>query len=63
MPVLTPLSQPLMTRLSGTLRPAGSVALGGRPDGIEDKNLYGTLVANERMEWDDLGLLIARASR
>jgi len=33
------------------------VALGGRPAGTVDKNLYGTMVPNERIEWDDLGLL------
>jgi ribosomal protein S18 acetylase RimI-like enzyme len=38
------------------------LALGGRPAGVEDKDLYGTLVANERIEWDDLGLLLERAS-
>jgi ribosomal protein S18 acetylase RimI-like enzyme len=38
------------------------LALGGRPAGIEDKNLYGVLVANERILWDDLGLLLERAS-
>jgi ribosomal protein S18 acetylase RimI-like enzyme len=38
------------------------LALGGRPAGVEDKNLYGTLVANERIMWDDLGVLLARAS-
>jgi len=38
------------------------LALGGRPAGMEDKDLYGTLVANERIEWDDLEILLARAS-
>jgi ribosomal protein S18 acetylase RimI-like enzyme len=38
------------------------LALGGRPAGIEDKDLYGTLVPNERIEWDDLRLLIERAT-
>jgi ribosomal protein S18 acetylase RimI-like enzyme len=38
------------------------LALGGRPAGVEDKDLYGTPVANERFEWDDLELLLARAS-
>jgi ribosomal protein S18 acetylase RimI-like enzyme len=38
------------------------LALGGRPAGVEDKDLYGTLVANERIEWDDLETLLARAS-
>jgi ribosomal protein S18 acetylase RimI-like enzyme len=38
------------------------LALGGRPAGIEDKDLYGTSVPNERIEWDDLGVLLARAS-
>jgi ribosomal protein S18 acetylase RimI-like enzyme len=37
------------------------LALGGRPAGIEDKNLYGTIVPNERILWDDLGVLLARA--
>jgi ribosomal protein S18 acetylase RimI-like enzyme len=36
------------------------LALGGRPAGIEDKNLYGTLVPNERIEWPDLAVLLAR---
>ncbi|MDB5692999.1 MAG: histone acetyltransferase and related acetyltransferase [Alphaproteobacteria bacterium] len=35
--------------------------LGGVPAGIEDKNLYGTLVPNERIEWRDLALLLERA--
>jgi ribosomal protein S18 acetylase RimI-like enzyme len=38
------------------------LALGGRPAGIEDKDLYGTIVPNERIEWDDLNVLAARAS-
>ena len=38
------------------------LALGGRPDGIEDKDLYGTLVPNELIRWDDLAALLARAS-
>ena len=38
------------------------LALGGRPAGIEDKDLYGTPVANERIEWDDLEILLTRAS-
>ena len=38
------------------------LALGGRPDGIEDKNLYGTFVPNERIVWDDLHLLLEKAS-
>jgi ribosomal protein S18 acetylase RimI-like enzyme len=37
------------------------VALGGRPAGIEDKNLYGTIVPNERIEWDEVGVLLERA--
>ena len=37
------------------------LALGGCPAGIEDKNLYGTLVPNERIDWPDLGLLLERA--
>jgi ribosomal protein S18 acetylase RimI-like enzyme len=37
------------------------VALGGRRAGIEDKDLYGTIVPNERIEWDDLGLLLEQA--
>ena len=38
------------------------LALGGRPAGVEEKDLYGTIVANERIEWDDLNALLARAS-
>jgi ribosomal protein S18 acetylase RimI-like enzyme len=38
------------------------LALGGRPAGIEDKDLYGTPVANERIEWDNLEILLARAT-
>ena len=38
------------------------LALGGAPDGIEEKDLYGTLVPNERMVWDDLHILLERAS-
>ena len=38
------------------------LALGGRPDGIEDSDMYGTLVPNERILWDDLRLLLERAS-
>lgn len=38
------------------------LALGGRSTGIENKNLYGTIVANERILWDDLEALLARAS-
>ena len=30
--------------------------------GLEDKDLYGTSVANERIIWPDLGLLLERAS-
>jgi ribosomal protein S18 acetylase RimI-like enzyme len=37
------------------------VALGGRPAGLVEKNLYGTPVMNERIEWDDLASLLARA--
>jgi GNAT superfamily N-acetyltransferase len=37
------------------------LALGGEPAGIEDKNLYGTLVPNERIEWPDLAVLLERA--
>ena len=37
------------------------IVLGGRPSGIEDKNLYGTLVPNERIEWPDIALLLERA--
>jgi ribosomal protein S18 acetylase RimI-like enzyme len=36
------------------------LALGGQPGGIEDKNLYGTLVPNERIDWPDLALLLER---
>jgi ribosomal protein S18 acetylase RimI-like enzyme len=38
------------------------LALGGRLAGIEDRDLYGTFVANERIEWDDLEVLLARAT-
>ena len=38
------------------------LALGSQPDGIEEKNLYGVLVPNERIVWPDLCLLGARAS-
>jgi ribosomal protein S18 acetylase RimI-like enzyme len=38
------------------------LALGGRPAGVEDKDLYGTIVPNERILWDDLETLLARAS-
>ena len=38
------------------------LALGGRPEGIEDSDMYGTLVPNERILWDDLSLLLERAS-
>ena len=38
------------------------LTLGGRPAGIEEKDLYGTLVPNERILWDDLEILLARAS-
>lgn len=38
------------------------LALGGRPGGIEEKDLYGTLVPNELILWDDLRLLLERAS-
>ena len=38
------------------------LALGGRPAGLEDKDLYGTLVANERIEWDDLDVLLTCAT-
>lgn len=37
------------------------VALGGRPAGIVGKDLYGTVVPNERIEWDDLTVLRERA--
>jgi ribosomal protein S18 acetylase RimI-like enzyme len=37
-------------------------ALGGRPTGVEDKDLYGTSVANERIEWSSLEVLLAFAS-
>jgi RimJ/RimL family protein N-acetyltransferase len=37
------------------------LALGGRPAGRVDKNLYGTVVPNDRIEWDDLSLLLERA--
>ena len=38
------------------------LALGGSPAGIEEKDLYGTMVPNERIEWDDLHALLERAS-
>jgi len=38
------------------------LALGGRPAGVEDKDLYGTLVANERILWNNLEVLLAFAS-
>lgn len=38
------------------------LALGGRPGGIEDKDLCGTFVPNERILWPDLRLLLERAS-
>jgi ribosomal protein S18 acetylase RimI-like enzyme len=38
------------------------LALGGRPAGVEEKDLYGTSVPNERIIWPDLGLLLERAS-
>ena len=38
------------------------LALGGMPAGLVDKNLYGTVVPNERIEWDDLSLLLERAA-
>jgi len=38
------------------------LALGGQPDGIEEKNLYGVLVPNERIVWPDLRVLRDRAS-
>jgi ribosomal protein S18 acetylase RimI-like enzyme len=31
--------------------------LGGEPGGIEDKNLYGTVVPNQRITWSDLSIL------
>jgi ribosomal protein S18 acetylase RimI-like enzyme len=37
------------------------LALGGRPDGIEEKNLYGVPVMNERIVWPDLHILRERA--
>lgn len=38
------------------------LALGGRPSGVEDKDLYGTSVANERIQWDNLEVLLTFAS-
>jgi ribosomal protein S18 acetylase RimI-like enzyme len=38
------------------------LALGGRPAGIEAKDLYGTSVPNERIRWDDLEILLANGS-
>jgi ribosomal protein S18 acetylase RimI-like enzyme len=39
------------------------LALGGREAGIVDKDLYGTLVPNRRIEWDRLETLYALAVR
>jgi ribosomal protein S18 acetylase RimI-like enzyme len=36
------------------------LALGGEPVGLVDKDLYGTLVANERIQWNDLDVLLTR---
>ena len=36
------------------------LALGGQPGGFEDKDLYGTLVPNERIDWPDLARLLER---
>jgi len=33
------------------------VRLGGEPGPIEDKNLYGTIVPNQRIDWSDLSIL------
>jgi ribosomal protein S18 acetylase RimI-like enzyme len=33
------------------------VRLGGQPGPIEDKNLYGTIVPNQRIDWSDLSVL------
>jgi ribosomal protein S18 acetylase RimI-like enzyme len=33
------------------------VRLGGEPGPIEDKNLYGTIVPNQRINWSDLSIL------
>ena len=38
------------------------LALGGRPGAFEDKDLYGPIVANERIEWEDFDLLLTRAT-
>lgn len=38
------------------------LALGGQPDGVEDKDLYGTIVANERIAWEDIDMLLSRAT-
>lgn len=37
-------------------------ALGGLPGGMEEKDLYGTPVVNERILWRDLRVLLARAA-
>jgi ribosomal protein S18 acetylase RimI-like enzyme len=37
------------------------LALGGRPAGIEEKNLYGVPVPNERILWPDLRVLLERS--
>jgi ribosomal protein S18 acetylase RimI-like enzyme len=39
------------------------LALGGRKAGVENQDLYGTLVPNERIEWESLAFLRARALR
>lgn len=37
------------------------LALGGEPGGVEDKDLYGTMVPNERIDWPNLAVLLERA--
>ncbi|WP_162559045.1 GNAT family N-acetyltransferase [Sphingorhabdus sp. EL138] len=36
--------------------------LGGAPDGIEDKDLYGTMVPNERIIWRDIDILVEQSN-
>lgn len=36
--------------------------LGGVPDGIEDKDLYGTMVPNERIMWRDINILAEQSN-
>ncbi|GAA0481010.1 hypothetical protein GCM10009096_23910 [Parasphingorhabdus litoris] len=36
--------------------------LGGVPDGVEDKDLYGTMVPNERILWRDINILAEQSN-